>query len=266
MSIKIMNAVWSSQLPESVSKNKRSTVKIVLLKLADNANDNGKCWPSIPRIAHETELSERSVIRALDDLKDSNLIHVKTHRKNGVKHNTYYINTPLIDSLRSDFESTKLEENDNPFTNPSDNLSDPSDTLSKINDRMAVKPSLTTKEPSNTEHFSKEKRIDVFSLDGYEYCKESIKHLIEVDTQLVVNYGESNIYTGWLTIDQIETCEDKLREVLSEPSQCSDLICNIYQDRGMWKNKSVSLPYILMAFTDVDQFSHLATNCNDWTE
>lgn len=258
MSIKIMNAVWSSQLPDSVSKNKRSTVKIVLLKLADNANDNGKCWPSIPRIAHETELSERSVIRSLDSLKASNLIHVNTHRKNGVKHNTYYINTPLIDSLRSDFESVKAEDNDNPFTNPSDNLSKPSDTLSKISDRVAVKPSLTIKEPSDTEHFSDEKRISVFSLEGYEYCKEAYRFLS------LCKPKAANIYDGPLTIAQWDECEEKLKEVLSEPEDVEELIYNIHRNRKMHNKKSISLPYILMAFADADEFSHIAMNKEGW--
>ena len=211
MSIKIMNSVWSSHLPCSVPKNKRSTVKIVLLKLADNANDNGKCWPSIPRIAHETELSERSVIRALDNLKESNLIQVDTHRKNGVKHNTYYINIPLIDSLRSDFESTKPDENDNPFTKPSDTLSKPSDTLSKINDRVAVKPSRTIIEPSkDTGIFSgKQKETHPINLvsERFPLCNEAI------NTLLCLKARGFDSYTGELSIDEWEDCELAMRLV-----------------------------------------------------
>lgn len=119
---------------------------------------------------------------------------------------------------------------------------------------------------SNTEHFSKEKRIDVFSLDGYEYCKEAYAYLRCMDQTLKGDKQGSNIYTGGLTIEQIDSCEDKLREVLSEPSDCADFIYNIYQDRRMGNKKSVSLPYILMAFTDTEEFSHIALNCSDWLE
>ena len=45
-----------------------ATRKLVLVKLADNANDEGGCWPSIAHIASECEMSERSVhthLRAL---------------------------------------------------------------------------------------------------------------------------------------------------------------------------------------------------------
>ena len=157
-----------------------------------------------------------------------------------------------------DHEVSFLPFTENPYTaNPSTaNPTQQSTDITKYGNNKG----------SNNEHFSKEKRIDVFSLDGYEFCKESIRHLMEVNTQLVVNYGESNIYIGGLTIEQIDSCEDKLREVLDEPSECPDLIYSIYQDRKMWKKKSISLPYILMAFTDTEEFSHIALNCSDWLE
>ena len=31
--------------------------KLVLIKLADNANDNGECWPSYQHVADQCELS-----------------------------------------------------------------------------------------------------------------------------------------------------------------------------------------------------------------
>ena len=252
MSIKIMNSVWSSKLPDSISKNKRSTVKIVLLKLADNANDNGKCWPSIPRIAHETELSERSVIRALDDLKESNLIHVNTHRKNGVKHNTYYINTPLIDSLRLDFESVKSEENDNPFTSPSDNLSNPSDTLSKINDRMAVKPPLTINESSNTDISKADERVfleDIKFDYDLRFCQEAIEQLRHINK---LNYCRS-AYDGSLALREWQDCEDVMRSI-------DDFDFEYFtwwmETRSQSMNKKPSLPNMLcyMNETTFEQF------------
>jgi len=53
MSIRIMTAVWDIQLPDSE--------KIVLLALADNASDEGLCWPSIATICRKTCKSERTV-------------------------------------------------------------------------------------------------------------------------------------------------------------------------------------------------------------
>ena len=44
---------------------KKSTAKLILIKLADQANDEGRCWPSIRWICKHTELSERSVQNGL---------------------------------------------------------------------------------------------------------------------------------------------------------------------------------------------------------
>lgn len=41
------------------------TAKLVLLALADNANDAGVCWPAIPSIADRCALDERTVFRAV---------------------------------------------------------------------------------------------------------------------------------------------------------------------------------------------------------
>lgn len=62
MSIRIMTWVWDhsrSAGPE----------RLVLLALADNANDEGECWPSIATIAAKTLISERSVQRHLRSLE-----------------------------------------------------------------------------------------------------------------------------------------------------------------------------------------------------
>ena len=112
----------------------------------------------------------------------------------------------------------------------------------------------------NTEHFSKEKRIDVNSLEGYEYCKEAYRFL------KLCKPKADNLYTGPLTIEQWDQCEEKLSEVLSEPEEVDTLIFNIHRERNMHALKSVSLPYILMAFTDCEEFAHIAMNCTEWLE
>ncbi|CAK8739300.1 hypothetical protein SODG_002906 [Sodalis praecaptivus] len=45
--------------------------KLVLLKLADNANDKGECWPSYQHIADQCEIGRSTVkshIRALEQM------------------------------------------------------------------------------------------------------------------------------------------------------------------------------------------------------
>jgi Helix-turn-helix domain len=61
VSVKLMTIVWAMDLSHSE--------KFVLLALADNANDEGDCWPSITTIAKKTSLSERTVQRAIGELE-----------------------------------------------------------------------------------------------------------------------------------------------------------------------------------------------------
>ena len=69
MSIAAMTKVWPMSIP--------STAKLVLLSLADQANDQGQCWPSQPQIAARCSISERAVRDQLSWLESENIIHRK---------------------------------------------------------------------------------------------------------------------------------------------------------------------------------------------
>ncbi len=74
--------------------------KAVLFLLADMADDNGVAWPSISRIAEYTELSRRSVDRAIRSLRETGLVLVEKVRRGERKHsNRYRINLSTIDRL-----------------------------------------------------------------------------------------------------------------------------------------------------------------------
>lgn len=70
MSIEAYRAAWAN------SNEINSGAFLVLLSLADHANDCGHCWPSIARIATMTKLSERQVKRHLQALADQNIITI----------------------------------------------------------------------------------------------------------------------------------------------------------------------------------------------
>ena len=53
MSISLMTEVWGMSIP--------ATPKLVLLSLADQANDFGVCWPSQPQIALRCSITDRAV-------------------------------------------------------------------------------------------------------------------------------------------------------------------------------------------------------------
>ena len=80
-----MTAVWDRQ-------DLSSTQKLVLLSLADWANDEGLCWPSIDRLAIKTSMAGRSVQRIIRDLESMGFV-----RRDEVlgKGNRYWISIPL---------------------------------------------------------------------------------------------------------------------------------------------------------------------------
>ena len=60
--------------------------KLVLIKLADNASDQGECWPSYQHIADQCEISKRSVMNHIAALCESGL--VKNRHPKGEKGNS----------------------------------------------------------------------------------------------------------------------------------------------------------------------------------
>lgn len=66
--------------------------KLVLLKLADNANDNGICFPSYQYIADKCEMSKRSAISHIDDLIKMGFVTKKARKnKDGSSANLYLL-------------------------------------------------------------------------------------------------------------------------------------------------------------------------------
>ena len=68
MSIVIMSAVWQLNIP--------TTEKLVLLAIADHADDEALCWPSVPLIASKCCLSDRQVQRLIKSLVKRNYLKV----------------------------------------------------------------------------------------------------------------------------------------------------------------------------------------------
>lgn len=79
MSIKVTNWVWAR------SKS-RNGARLVMLAIADRADDNGLAWPSIDDIAQRTQLSPRAVQKGIANLVEIGEIDVESgggrHRSN----------------------------------------------------------------------------------------------------------------------------------------------------------------------------------------
>ncbi|NHB89575.1 helix-turn-helix domain-containing protein [Photorhabdus tasmaniensis] len=65
--------------------------KLILLKLADNANDQGECWPSIPYIGEQCEMSERSVQNHIKQLVKDGFLWIEERKsENGLNRSNVY--------------------------------------------------------------------------------------------------------------------------------------------------------------------------------
>lgn len=79
-----MTWAWRQPLP--------STQRFVLLALADAADENGACWPSVSMLAKRCAISTRTVQRALQGLISADLIHSDSrHRGDGSTTSNRYV-------------------------------------------------------------------------------------------------------------------------------------------------------------------------------
>jgi hypothetical protein len=85
-----MTKVWDSEFGSH-------TQKLVLLALADNASDEGLCWPSVKTIARKCELTEQGVRDQITIFVGAGLIHVEIG--GGRRSNRYQFNLNLLDEL-----------------------------------------------------------------------------------------------------------------------------------------------------------------------
>ncbi len=89
MSISLMTDVWKLRL--------QAPRKMVLLALADNANDEGTdCWPSVGKLVEKCSMSERAIQGHLSALEEDG--YIKRHERLG-RSNKFTI---YVDQIRSE--------------------------------------------------------------------------------------------------------------------------------------------------------------------
>lgn len=112
MSIKAMNWAWEQRLPPNS--------KLILMALADAADEVGQCWPRVRLIAEKCCTSERTVQRVLKELEAAGFLHIeRNYRKDGSQSSNVY-------SLS--------------LASPPDRLSPPSDRLAPGGDTGVMPP------------------------------------------------------------------------------------------------------------------------------
>lgn len=127
MSVRVMTQVWEIDLPASQ--------KIVLLALADCANDDGHCWPGMATLAAKCSKSERTVQGMIAQLEKDG--HLSRNQVPG-KGCNYYIHPRK--------SCTPAE------TAPRKNCAKPPQNLRHTPAKSAPKPSKNHQEPSKTKN------------------------------------------------------------------------------------------------------------------
>lgn len=90
------------------------SAKLVLIKLADMANDDGTCWPSQSTLANHCGLNERSIRYKLSQLRDLGLLSIEQrHDGKSRQSNIYHLASgkPLPVGLPANPTGNRLPQN-----------------------------------------------------------------------------------------------------------------------------------------------------------
>lgn len=80
MSVNATRFAWECDLSKTT---KRSAKRLVLLALADRANKENTCFPSIARVVKDTEMDRKTVMKTINDLISLGLVSDTGERKGG---------------------------------------------------------------------------------------------------------------------------------------------------------------------------------------
>lgn len=155
MSVKLMSAIFETEFRDLIDDDgnvtKASTAKLVLLALADHANDEGEsAYPSVDRLAKKTALSPQTIRNTFDALKYNGLVF----RVGTSKHmtNNYTINTncyPVLNGEKGEFLPLQPVDPSNELLNPSNRSPEPLNRLDPNHPLTIIEPS--TEPPSKPE-------------------------------------------------------------------------------------------------------------------
>lgn len=222
MSIKLMAKIWEYG-PESQGE------RFVLLALADYANDEGECWPSLGGIARRTCLSERGIQKILKRLCDGGWLGIE-YGKGRRNCNIYTIKTP---------NEVHPERGSPP------NLSAETPNLGVKNpERGSPEPSITVKEPSVINKRAREEVVALLSVWSSQEAAESFER-----------YRRGHKSKG-LTLTAAKRLAGSLQEIFNAGYDPSDAL-GLAEERG-WA--SVNLKWYVNSKGSVNEkFNHQQT-------
>jgi DNA-binding MarR family transcriptional regulator len=162
--VSVKASTWAWQMPL------KGNEKLVLLALADHANDEGKCWPKVTSIAEKCGLDRTTVIAQLKKLHELNIFSKETVYDNlGRKRGNVYTLTINLsgESLRSELLRWKSLRSENYATKSDLPLS-----LGGNFPPLIIESSLITINESSIKENKKEKK-EIYNKSDFEKLWEA---------------------------------------------------------------------------------------------
>jgi hypothetical protein len=148
VSIEVMAAVWRSDVP--------APMRMTLLALADSADDNGLCWPSVRTLAAKCQAGESTVRRHLQALEADGLL---ASRQRFNQSSLYRINVAGVLARKAEPPKTRSAPPADPFQDDTPSQPDtgpdltPPVDLTPGPDLSGPPPDLSST-PSQSEHLT----------------------------------------------------------------------------------------------------------------
>jgi hypothetical protein len=204
---------WESIYYATRKEAGNSTDKLVLLMIANLADENGFCFPSHRYLAKVTEMSERSVQRSISRLVSAGLLNKQVRYNNAGQTSNGY---------------TVIMEGDNLSTPPSQNGTHPPDNLTPYTDTNNLKNKQTRKREVYTDAFGEfwdayPRRPSDNKWNAFLKWKHATNGLIDEGKLLLAaqKFNRANANTDPKYIPMCATWLNQRRydDVLSEPER-----------------------------------------------
>lgn len=214
-----------------------SSSKLVLLSLANFANDNFECFPSIARIADDCEMSERTVLRAIKSLEDAGLVAHKKQGKNGMKTASRYFLNPQNSGC--DTVSDRYDNLSNRYDNLSvHDMTDCHIEPIKVNLSINQLPKLLDAFKRATAKVYGGNRVPPFfpSITDKHFAEQFEKQGVSEDQfyQKVLSAQQSKYSNQQEPISSMKYFEKAFTVQKTEEPDFWAVRMNLYRERGIW--------------------------------
>ncbi len=167
MSVELMTKAFKS-------KTGNPLTKLVLVKLADNANDDGVCYPSYKRIAIQCEVSRPTAISHVKKLEAMKYLSIRERKtENGNATNVYILHPENWEEVEPFTSKPALPPLVNELNQPSKPALPP--LVNELNPEPSIEPSDNHHIKKTTQKSEAEMLLEQFGITG-QLAKDFIAH------------------------------------------------------------------------------------------